>query len=311
MALVTKISWMTDGDTVGGTLNTLAGCTPVSPGCVNCYAVLESWRKQNNPLTKQHFARTVKRIRDGKLAWTGGVNFDIDKLNAVLGYRHHKCWFVNSLADLFHAEVTSEVVLQHFKVFANVGWQEFRCLTKRAERIVELDPQIKWTGNVHMGVTVEDIAHLYRIALLGKTGARHKFVSFEPWLSPWPYRPAQSVQASFPMKIGGVDFHSLSDLLMAAGIGTVIVGGESAKDKESPRCFNLEDAHYLLEQAEAVGARPVLKQLGDRWAIKTNTYRTNKHGRDRSLWPESLQCYSQEWPFLNLPTYQDVDSQEA
>jgi protein gp37 len=232
-------------------------------------------------------------------------------LNAILQDHNPRCWFVNSLSDIFHPNVSTEIVRQHFDVFAKCPWQEFRCLTKRAKRLVELDAQIAWTPNVQMGVSVEDIKHLYRIALLGKCGVRHKFISFEPWLSPWPYRPEHSIQAAFPLNIDDVQYGSLCDLLKAAGISTCIVGGEACKNKEAARYFSLHDANYILEQADAAGAHAVLKQLGDRQSVASNTYCLNRHGRDRSIWPKQFQRFSQEWPFLQLPTYKDIASRRA
>jgi protein gp37 len=75
-------------------------------------------------------------------------------------------------------------------------------LTKRSERLLELDPLIKWPSNVWMGVSVEDRDHLSRIDHLQATSARVKFLSLEPLLGPL-------------------------DAIELAGINWVIVGGES------------------------------------------------------------------------------------
>ena len=59
-------------------------------------------------------------------------------------------------------------------------------LTKRAERLNELSPHIDWPENVWMGVTVEKASYISRIHNLSNTGAKIKFLSLEPLLSPMP-----------------------------------------------------------------------------------------------------------------------------
>jgi protein gp37 len=324
MATKTKIQWMStdtapqsgklillDTRTQGGTLNTLVGCSPVSPGCANCYAVPECFMKQcrSDDLGKQ-FAGTVERTPGGRLRFTGKVNFIPERLDAVLRDPTHKCWFVNSLSDLFHQELSDDTILRHFDVFSRAYWQEFRILTKRPERLLALNGQIPWTNNVRMGVTVEDLAHLDRIDILGRTSAIHTWISFEPWLSPWPNDPERSICRAFSLTIGTTKYSRLRDLFKAAKIECCIVGGESSRDKLLARYFSLEDAVYILEEAKSAGAHPCLKQLGTRWAIATNNYnaRSNDgglmpnahHGGNKELWPEHLRAYSQGWPLLEL-----------
>jgi protein gp37 len=79
---------------------------------------------------------------------------------------------------------------------------QFQILTKRAERLVELDDQLSWGDNVWMGVSVESADYLNRIDYLKRTSAKIKFLSLEPLLGPLPR-------------------------LDLEGIDRVIVGGES------------------------------------------------------------------------------------
>lgn len=254
---------------------------------------------------KTPHAGTVKQLPNGCLAWTGQINFDQAKLEALRKSRKHRAWFVNSLSDLFHPNVSDEIVLKHFDVFAEVAWQEFRALSKRAERLVKLDSQIKWTDNVQMGVSVEDMKRLYRIALLGKTGAHHRFISFEPWLSPWPFSREQSISGAFPVEIEGVRYGRLRDLMAASRIETCIVGGESSRDRESARYCDPRDVEYLLTEAQAAGCRAILKQLGTRWAVSSNSYKLSAKGGNPLGWPEILREHPQEWTFLELPTWSE------
>src|SRR4030042_5170053 len=68
--------------------------------------------------------------------------------------------------------------------------------------MLELSRQLPWASNVWMGVTVEAENYRYRIEHLRATGAKVKFLSLEPLLSPMPN-------------------------LYLKGIDWVIVGGES------------------------------------------------------------------------------------
>jgi protein gp37 len=82
------------------------------------------------------------------------------------------------------------------------GQHQFQVLTKRSGRMAELAPDLPWSDNIWMGVTVEKGKYLHRIDHLLETPAATKFISFEPLLG------------------------SVSDF-DPAGIDWVIVGGES------------------------------------------------------------------------------------
>lgn len=320
MARKTNIGWMNPkkvgqpmshgGETEGGTLNSLVGCYPVSSGCLNCYAVGTCWTKQcrTDALGKE-FAGTVEILPNGLQQFTGKVNYIPKRLYAVLDDPRPRSWFVNSLSDLFYeskvGQLDEKIIFEHFEVFAKAYWQEFRALTKRPERMVALDSKIAWPANVRMGVTVEDVAHLHRIVLLGKTHAQHKWISFEPWITPWPDETAKHIRSAFPLTIEGHRYDRLRDLLDTCDIECSIVGGESDETKRKPRYCGFDDVHYILDESAAAGAHPCLKQLGTRWAIASNQYgaggRGAHHGSQKELWPEEFQKYSTGWPNLKLP----------
>jgi len=64
------------------------------------------------------------------------------------------------------------------------AWHTFQVLTKRSERLLNLDTSLPWRKNVWMGVTVEDKDTLYRIDHLRETVAATEFLSFEPLIGP-------------------------------------------------------------------------------------------------------------------------------
>lgn len=63
-------------------------------------------------------------------------------------------------------------------------WHRFQILTKRSERLLELNPLLDWEPNIWMGVTVENQDYAFRIDHLRQTGAHIKFLSCEPLLGP-------------------------------------------------------------------------------------------------------------------------------
>jgi protein gp37 len=92
--------------------------------------------------------------------------------------------FVNSMSDLFHKDVPVEFILRIFEVMKRAHWHQFQILTKRSDRLVELDPLLPWEPHIWMGVSVENQNYTFRIDHLRKTGARIKFLSLEPLLGP-------------------------------------------------------------------------------------------------------------------------------
>ena len=184
--MLTKIAWTNQ------TWNPVTGCTKFSVGCDNCYA--------------ERMAPRLKGMKNQKGKYRNGfeVTCHPQTLSMPLKGRRARRVFVNSMSDLFHKEVPLSFITQVFDVMGNAPWITFQVLTKRAERLVELAPQLTWHPNVHMGVTIEADKYAFRAELLKETPAVVKFVSLEPLLSPVP----------------SVNF---------AGLEWVIVGGETGQ----------------------------------------------------------------------------------
>jgi protein gp37 len=68
----TKIEW-TDA-----TWNPVVGCSIVSPGCTNCYAMTDAYRKGFNPLTPHYHGLTEKM--NGHAVWTGRLALAPDRI---------------------------------------------------------------------------------------------------------------------------------------------------------------------------------------------------------------------------------------
>jgi protein gp37 len=125
-----------------------------------------------------------------------------DLVAEPLTWRKPKIIFVCSMSDLFHEKVPDEYIQEIFDVMRQAHWHQFQVLTKRAERLAQLEMVLDWPRNVWMGVTVENEDFLSRIDHLRQTSAKVKFLSLEPLLGSLP-----------GLNLKGIDW--------------VIVGGES------------------------------------------------------------------------------------
>lgn len=198
MAVGSTIEW------TEATWNPVAGCTPISPGCLNCYAARMALRLEamgsDSGCTK--YIGTAKRAKDGRPVFAGRINLDPDSLDLPRGWRKPKRIFVNSMSDLFHKDVPEQFIRKVFDVMASCPQHEFQVLTKRPERTLELSASLPWPKNIWMGTSVENALYTHRIETLRRVPAAVRFLSCEPLIGPIPKLPL-------------------------AGIHWVIVGGES------------------------------------------------------------------------------------
>jgi protein gp37 len=173
MATKSSIEW------TESTWNPLTGCNKVSPGCKNCYAERMARRLQamGQPNYRNGFKLTLHPIA----------------LELPLHWKTQQMVFVNSMSDLFHKDVPVEFILQVFDVMRRAHWHKFQILTKRSERLLELDSVIAWPENVWMGVSVENSDYCFRIDHLRQIHASVKFLSLEPLLGPLPNLDLRSI----------------------------------------------------------------------------------------------------------------------
>jgi protein gp37 len=204
------------------TWNPVTGCTKISPGCANCYAETFAERFRGVP------AHPYEQGFDLKI-WP-------NRLALPATWKKSKRIFVNSMSDLFHKDVPDEYIMQVFAVMNEVDHHQYQILTKRAERLAELSPRLKWTPNIWQGVSVESADFANRVDCLRKTGAALKFLSVEPLLGPIP-----------DLNLEGIDW--------------VIVGGESG---HKSRPMAEEWAVMIRDQCDAQGVAFYFKQWGGR-----------------------------------------------
>lgn len=182
MAGKSKIEW------TESTWNPVTGCTKISEGCLNCYA--------------ERMAKRLHSMGQDKYRNAFNITLHPECLNEPLKLNKHQVIFVCSMSDLFHKDVPDKFIKQVFAVMNKASWHTFQVLTKRSDRLAKLAPELTWTDNIWMGVTVESDAQKIRINDLLKTPAKIKYLSIEPMIT----------------KI---------EQLSLNGIDWVIVGGES------------------------------------------------------------------------------------
>jgi Bacteriophage protein gp37 len=160
----TKIQW------TEMTWNPITGCTKISDGCVNCYAarMAKRLKAMGNPRYTNEFAVTAHE----------------DLLEVPLGIKQPKMIFVNSMSDLFHEDVSDDIIIKVFETMNKAHWHTFQVLTKRPKRLHAMDDLglLRWSPNIWMGVTVESDKYIDRINELRNTKANIKFLSCEPLL---------------------------------------------------------------------------------------------------------------------------------
>src|ERR1051325_2552794 len=151
MALNSGIEW------TQATWNPVAGCTPVSPGCLNCYAARMALRLAHMPNgTGAKYRGTAKRARDGRPVFSGRINLDEESLDLPRSWRLGRIIFVNSMSDLFHETVPLGFIQRVFAVMEECPQHTFQVLTKRPERALDLASSLPWPRNVWMGTSVEN-----------------------------------------------------------------------------------------------------------------------------------------------------------
>jgi protein gp37 len=221
MATNSPIEW-TDA-----TWNPVTGCSKISPGCKHCYA--------------ERMASRLKAM--GQANYRNGfeVTLQPQMLELPLRWKTPKRIFVNSMSDLFHVDVPFAYIEDAFDVMRRAHWHQFQVLTKRADRMEELSPKLKWAPNIWMGVSVENEKYTDRIDRLRTTGAHVKFLSVEPLIGP----------------VGTLNLH---------GIDWVIVGGESGP---GARPMSADWVTTIRDQCLKAGVSFFFKQWGGMQKKKT------------------------------------------
>jgi len=237
MATQSKIEW------TEMTWNPVTGCSKISAGCKHCYAERMAKRLQamNQPRYRNGFEITVHE----------------DLVELPLKWKQPRLVFVNSMSDLFHEKVPTELIQLVFDTMYRSPQHTFQVLTKRSNRLRELANLLPWPSNIWMGVSDEDSEVVQRIRDLQATPAAIRFLSCEPLIG-------------------------LLENLPLQGIHWVIVGGESGPGAR-PMQPSWVDSIY--QQSRNAGVPFFFKQWG---GVRKGRSGRNLHGRTYDEMPRTL-----------------------
>lgn len=221
MATNSHIEW------TEATWNPVTGCDKVSPGCAHCYA--ERMANRLQAMGQRNYARGFE------------LTLQPQMLDLPLRWKRSKRIFVNSMSDMFHADVPLEFIRKAFDIMRRASWHQYQILTKRSERLLSLDAQLDWQPHIWMGVSVENARFQHRIDHLRVTRAHVKFLSLEPLLGPLPN-----------LDLGNIDW--------------VIVGGESGPHARPMDPSWVSD---IRDQCRSAGVAFFFKQWGGVFKSRT------------------------------------------
>jgi protein gp37 len=171
------------------TWNPVTGCTKISPGCKNCYAL--------------DMSRRLKAM--GAPGYKNGfqVAAHPERLRDPIKRRKPTTFFVNSMSDLFEKNIDFEFIDAVFETVSACPQHTFQILTKRAERMAVYAASRDIPHNAWLGVSVENRRHgVPRVEVLRNIRVAVRFLSVEPLL-----------EELGPLQLDGISW--------------VIVGGES------------------------------------------------------------------------------------
>lgn len=264
----TKIEWTQH------TWNPIRGCTPVSEGCINCYA-----------------KRMAARFGDKEFKPT----VHSERVSEPLKWKKPRMVFVCSMGDIFHEDISDHDLHDIFAVMAEAKKHTFQLLTKRPERMADFltsgyFPDKFWHDygktyewplpNVWMGVTAENQRWLdYRAHYLIKYWHGVKFVSCEPLLGAIDVKPYLTFRET------GNPREELLDVKWAkykSGIDWVIAGGETgpgARECQEPWIRS------IYEQCQAARIPFFFKQGGSKFIHNGAPYLIEKEWQEHREWP--------------------------
>lgn len=199
------------------TWNPVTGCTIVTAGCKNCYAMEMTRRLDAMGIEKY---RGLTRRAGKRVIWNGVVREDHESLAIPQSWKRPRKIFVNSMSDLFHDSVSDAFIREVWTVMKETSRHHYQILTKRPERMAAIMSagMCEVLPNVWLGTSVENAKVVDRIDHLRQTPAAIRFISFEPLIG----------------AVGDIDL---------SGIHWAIVGGESGKSARPIREEWIDEVH--------------------------------------------------------------------
>lgn len=256
------MSTKTDIEWTDTTWNPVRGCSLVSAGCTNCYAMKQAHRFSG----KGKPYEGLTEIGPQGPRWTGKLRLVPEALEEPLHWKQPRRIFVNSMSDLFHEDVPHSFIVSVFSHMEAAPQHTFQILTKRPARMLEqfrcgLSAKFPVLPNVHLGVSIEDQRTAdERIPILLETPAAVRFISAEPLLGPLDLENLNVKGDLLDARTGelrGKESGCIAD--EGVSLDWVIVGGESGP---GARPCDLAWIRSIKDQCQAAKVPVFFKQGG-------------------------------------------------
>lgn len=297
--------------------NPVRGCSVVSKGCTNCYAMKQAHRFSGKDMAYEG----LTTLTNGGPVWTGEVKLVPELLDRPLHWKKPQRVFVNSMSDLFHDDVPDDFILEVFLSMNEAKQHIFQILTKRPERMLKILMNSKlfprrtvgstiWPlPNVWLGVSVEDQETANeRIPLLLQTPAAVRWLSMEPLLDDVDLTSIVTMQFKGGEALNCLngeilDMFGITVGLQRSKIDWVVVGGESGP---GARHSCISWYNNIVHDCKAEGVPVFVKQLGAKpyettddedvsdWPVDHYLDLINKKGNNILEFPEYLKV--REYP---------------
>jgi len=233
-----------------------------------------------------HYKDVTKRDGRGRVQWSGKVAVAPQHIfERPLRRRKPTMYFVNSMSDLFHENISDRTIDAVFGIMAACPQHTFQVLTKRPERAARWFERVEkrahyafrprlddsrspgshstdsaWPlPNVWIGTSVESQGVIDRVAHLAFVPTAVRWISAEPLLGP------------LTLDLDGIDW--------------VVVGGESGP---GARPVGLGWIRSIVEQCAEARVACFVKQMG------TGGDWGRREHKDPLCWPEGLRV--REYP---------------
>ena len=135
VARKTAIAW------TESTWNPTVGCTVISPGCIQCYAMREAARIASfGGSVGPKYLGLTKKTRTGPV-WTGELRLWEPALGQPMRWTRPRMIFVNSMSDLAHEDMPIEWFARIWRAMREAQHARghvFQVLTKRPENLARL-----------------------------------------------------------------------------------------------------------------------------------------------------------------------------
>ncbi len=291
-----SIAWLTGADgSKGRTWNPLAGCTPISPGCLNCYAATMAARLVEMGQAKY---QGTAEFKDGRAKWTGAINLGDERdIDAPLSWKKPRMIFVNSMSDLFHEQVPDQFIDRVFVTMWNAQWHTFQVLTKRVERAVDYLGRHDWPLRMaRAALAAMQRREPAKAAIMSLDDFVEEFKSIAsiglPNLLIGPSIENQKVADQRLPSVARLHMMGWRTMISAepllervnfdmnrwrSFIDWLIVGGESGPHS---RPCHVDWIDAVVSQCRIAGVRVFNKQLGARVIIRNDTFNEWPHEGD-------------------------------